>query len=154
KLRSSALRLIPRSLLPKPMINDFTSDEQLFACQAEIIRQLAESESCVIVGKCADYVLKDYDNVISLYIEASRPYCVNRVMKSMGVSEKEANHIITATDKYRADYYKHYTNGNYWTNPINYDFTINIERVGRDNCISEIKHYLSTKFGIDINPQN
>ena len=52
----------------------FESDEEIFQCQCNIIRHLARTESCIIIGKCADYVLKDFDNVVSLYIEAPRPY--------------------------------------------------------------------------------
>ncbi|SFR65585.1 cytidylate kinase-like family protein [Anaeromicropila populeti] len=148
RLRGSSLRMIPKTLLPKPITNNFINDDQLFACQAEIIRNLADTESCVIVGKCADYVLKNYDNVISVYIEAPRHYCVARVMERMGVSEKEANAIITSTDKYRADYYKYYTHGNYWTNPVNYDITLNSEKAGEENCVKIIRQYLKLKFGI------
>ena len=66
----------------------------------------------------------------------------------MEVSEPEAHRLIEKTDKYRADYYKYYTHGNYWTNPVNYDLTLNSERVGIDNCVKVIKDYLTIKFGI------
>jgi mannosyltransferase OCH1-like enzyme len=60
----------------------------------------------------------------------------------MGVTEAVAHATIEKTDKYRADYYKHYTHGNYWTNPVNYDMTLNSEKVGVDNCIKLIEQYL------------
>ena len=63
----------------------------------------------------------------------------------MDVTEEEAARLITKTDKYRADYYKYYTNGNYWTNPVNYDLTLNSERVGVENCVKTIEQYLIIK---------
>ena len=123
------------------------SDRTLFEYQAKIIRQLADTESCVIVGKCADFVLRDHENVFSFYIEAPRPYCRDNVVRRMGVSGREADKLISKTDKYRADYYKHYTGGNYWTNPVNYDLTLNAEKVGKDNCIKVIKSYVALRCG-------
>jgi hypothetical protein len=66
-------------------------------------------------------------------------------MEHMGVTEQVANATISQTDKYRADYYAHYTNGNYWTNPVNYDMTLNSERVGVENCVKVIEQYLLFK---------
>lgn len=123
----------------------FVSDDKLFDYQCQIIRELAEKESCVIVGKAADYVLKDKPNVVSIYIEAPRAFCVERTIKNMGVTEEVANATIERTDKFRADYYKYYTHGNYWTNPVNYDLTLNSEKVGVTNCVKVIEEYLIIK---------
>jgi len=123
----------------------FVSDDVLFDYQKQIIENLAETESCVIVGKCADWVLRGRDNVVSVYIEAPRDFCIKRTMEHMGVTEGTASATIEHTDKYRADYYKYYTNGNYWTNPVNYDMTLNSEKVGVDNCVKVIKDYLKIK---------
>ncbi|MGN1187846.1 MAG: AAA family ATPase [Lachnospiraceae bacterium] len=125
----------------------FISDDNIFDYQKQIIEQLADTESCIIVGKCADWILKDRKNVISVYIEAPRRYCLKRIESRMNVSEEEANRLISSTDKYRADYYHYYTQGNNWTNPVNYDLTLNSERVGHDNCIKVIKDYIKIKFG-------
>ena len=65
------------------------------------LKDLAEKESCVIVGKCADYVLKGKPNVVSIYIEAPRAFCVNRTMENMGVTKEVANATIERTDKFR-----------------------------------------------------
>ena len=122
-----------------------TNEDLLWKLQYRIIRELAEKESCVIVGKCADYVLKGKPNVVSIYIEAPRAFCVNRTMENMGVTEEVANATIERTDKFRADYYEYYTHGNYWTNPVNYDMTLNSERVGVQNCVKTIEQYLIIK---------
>ncbi len=146
----SLLRKIPGRTEPAAVEKKFESDEEIFRCQCDIIRHLARTESCIIIGKCADYVLRDFGNVVSLYIEAPRRYCLKRVTQRMHVDEDEAAKLIEKTDKYRADYYKYYTNGNYWTNPVNYDMTFNMERVGEDRCVALIKEYLKIRFGEDV----
>lgn len=153
KLRGSYVKnklcQIPKTLMPTPVTKSFVADGQLFDVQSSIIENLADTESCIIVGKCADYILSDRDNVLSVYIEAPRSFCVGRVMKRMNMSEREANKKISQTDKFRAEYYKFYTGGNYWTNPVNYDITLNSEKLGLDGCVKAIKACLKIKFGIE-----
>ena len=141
-------RLVKPNLLDA-IINDGThvTNEELFDYQSKVIRGLAASESCVIVGKCADYILKDFDNVFSFYIEAPRRFCLDNIMRKKDVTEQEAAEMITKTDKYRAEYYKYYSGGNYWTNPVNYDMTLNTEKVGKENCIKIIKAYVDMRMG-------
>ena len=142
RLRDGYLRQqlmsLQKRLTPLPHTHPFESDDRLFEFQKKIIQELARTESCVIVGKCADYVLQDFDNVLSVYVEARRVFCVERVMKTMNVSESEAHSLIAKTDKYRAEYYKYYTGGNYWTNPVNYDMTLNSGRWSIDQCVDLI----------------
>ncbi len=142
---TALLKGLPRRRTPK-VEGEFISDDRLFEFQKQIILNLAETESCVIVGKCADWILKDHKNVVSIYIEAPREYCRPRVMQKMQVSAEIADRSISSTDKYRAEYYAHYTGGNYWTNPVNYDLTLNSARVGEDKCVELIKNYLHIKF--------
>lgn len=71
-------------------------------------------------------------------------------MEKMQVSEKEADRLITKTDKYRAEYYKYYTGGDYWTNPTSYDLTINTGRVGRERAVDLIIDYLKMRFGYKL----
>lgn len=144
------LAKLPVTTTPKPVLNKFKSDIRVFDAQKHIIENLAKTESCVIVGKCADYILKDYDNVLSVYIEAPRNHCLKNILRRMDVTVDEANDLITKTDKYRAEYYKFYTGGNYWTNPVNYDITLNSYRLGDDNCVAMIKNALKVKLGIDV----
>ncbi|MGN0290325.1 MAG: cytidylate kinase-like family protein [Lachnospiraceae bacterium] len=142
---ASFLKGLPRSRQYITRNEKFVSDDVLFDYQRQIIENLADTESCVIVGKCADWVLRDRDNVVSIYIEAPRDFCVKRTIANMGVTEETANATIEHTDKYRADYYAYYTHGNYWTNPVNYDMTLNSERVGVENCVKLIKEYLKIR---------
>lgn len=139
------LKGLPRSRQYIARNEKFVSDDRLFEYQSQIIRNLADQESCVIVGKCADYVLKGRKNVVSIYIEAPRAFCLERTMQRMKVSADVAAATIENTDKYRADYYKYYTKGNYWTNPVNYDMTLNSEKVGIAGCVKIIEEYLVMK---------
>ena len=148
---ASFMRGLPRARSYIARTERFASDDELFGYQCEIIRNLADQESCVIVGKCADYVLRDRENVVSIYIEAPRSFCVQRTMEHMGVTEKVAHATISRTDQYRADYYAYYTHGNYWTNPVNYDMTLNSEKVGIHDCVRLIEQYLLIKGLIDAN---
>ena len=143
------LRRTPVSGILEPREKDFVSDINVFNLQAELIRILAQSESCIIIGKCADHILKDYKNVISIYIEAPRAACVESIMEKMHVSEERANQLIRSTDKYRAKYYSYYSGGKEWTNPCNYDLVLNSDRIGREKCVELIKKYIEIKFGVE-----
>ncbi|MDF1495330.1 cytidylate kinase-like family protein [Caproiciproducens sp. CPB-2] len=143
---TNMLKKVPFSTVAEPSEKDFISDVNLFNIQAEIIRNLANTESCVIIGKCADYLLRNYENVISVYVEAPRADCVKSIMSKLRVDEDEANQMIHRTDKYRAEYYKYYTGGGNWTNPINYDMTLNSARIGRKKCVELIKDYIKIKL--------
>jgi cytidylate kinase len=140
------LKSVPFSTVVEPTEKDFVSDINLFNIQAEIIRKLAKTESCIIIGKCADYVLESYSNVISVYIEAPRSACVASIINKMNVTEERAHQLIRRTDKYRSNYYKYYTGGKDWTNPINYDLVLNSYRIGREKCVELIKEYVDIKF--------
>ena len=142
---ASFLRGLPKAKSYIARNEKFVSDDKLFEYQSKIIKNLAETESCVIVGKCADYVLRGNPRVVSVYIEAPRAFCLKRTMEKMGVTEEVAAATITQTDKFRADYYEYYTGGNYWTNPVNYDITLNSEKVGIEGCVEMVKHLLEVK---------
>ena len=142
---SSFMRGLPRARHYIARNEKFVSEDTLFQYQQQIIEKRAATDSCVIVGKCADWILRGRENVVSVYIEAPRAFCLKRTMDNMGVTKEVAAATISHTDKYRADYYAYYTKGNYWTNPVNYDMTLNSERVGVDNCVKVIKNYLQIK---------
>lgn len=132
-----------------PNSRDFVSDDNLYNIQAEIIRRLADSESCIIVGKCANDLLQKQDHVVSVYIEAPRSACLKSVMERYDVDEVKAAKMIQKTDKYRSDYYSYYTGGKKWTDPVAYNMTLNSDRIGREDCVELIIQYLKIKFGKD-----
>ena len=133
-----------------PKEKRFTSDDNLFQIQTKVIEELAKTKSCIIIGKCADHILRQRDNVVSVYIEAPRKDCVESIKDLLGVTDEEANEMIQKTGRYRSDYYKYYTHGENWTNPVNYDMTLNSARIGRNRCVELIIEYLKLKFEPDI----
>ena len=95
-------------LIP-PESDDFTSNRNLFNYQAKVIKALAEEESCVIIGRCADFILKDRPNVVSVFVHASPEYCLEQAIAKGANGGKDVERFIQKTDKYRAEYYRYYT---------------------------------------------
>lgn len=131
--------------LISPESDGFVSDDNLFNYQAKIIKDLADTENCVIVGRCADFVLKDYDNVVSVFVHASKEFNLDRAMEHNSMSVKEMQKFIEKTDKYRGDYYKYYT-GHEWDDAKNYDLCLNSGKLGFEGCVEAIKSYLKIRF--------
>ena len=129
-----------------PESADFTSDDNLFNYQAKAIKELAEKESCVIIGRCADFVLKDYDNVLSVFVHAPHDFCMEQAGKKHSLGSKDLEKLIAKIDKHRADYYKYYT-GKEWTDARNYDLCLNSSKLGFERCVEEIKSYIKVRFG-------
>ncbi|MGL5260241.1 MAG: AAA family ATPase [Lachnospiraceae bacterium] len=129
-----------------PTNKKFTSDLNLFSIQKHIITELAKTQSCIIIGKCANIILEDYSNVLSVYVEATREKCIESVVNLFGNTPEEAEKMIIKTDRYRKDYYEHYTGGKEWTNPTSYDMTLNTGRLGRENSVKLIEQTIHIKF--------
>lgn len=140
-----AARKVYNGELIPPESDDFTSSDNLFNYQAKIIRELAQEESCVIIGRCADYVLKECDNVLSVFIHAPRDFCIKQASGKLNMSEHEIERFIQKTDKYRADYYKYHT-GREWTDARNYDLCLDSSKLGYDRCVSEIIAYRNVRM--------
>ena len=119
-------------------------NQKVFMAQYDTIKKLAESESCVIVGRCADYALKDMPECISVFIKASTEFKVNRIMKLYDYSENKAKDIITKTNKKRSNYYNFYTNKR-WADSRSYDLCIDSSELGIDNCVELIMQYIKLK---------
>lgn len=81
----------------EPTDKSFISDVNLYNIQAKIIKELAKQQSCIIIGKCANHLLRDYDNTVSVYIEAPRAFCVKNVIERLGFTEEEAHRMIYQT---------------------------------------------------------
>ena len=144
KLFKMVKKVYNGQLIP-PESDDFVSDHNLFNYQAKVIKQLAEEESCVMIGRCADYVLKDYDNVLSVFIHAPKDYCMEQAAKKVSMSSRELEKYIAKTDKRRAEYYKFYT-GREWTDARNYDLCRDSSKLGFERCVEEIQAYLKVRF--------
>ena len=124
-----------------PESADFVSDDNLFQYQAKVIRELAAQESCIIIGRCADYVLRDHPSVIRLYFYAPLKDCVVRVMNQNGLSEKEAVKKIEKIDKYRAAYYRYYT-GRDWNDARNYDFCLDTTSMSYEKLAEVVENFV------------
>lgn len=152
KLRGSyitaRLKGLPSEYIIQPTEKNFVSDTNLYNYQAKIIRELAQSQSCIIMGKCADHILRGADNVVSVFVSAPRDYCVSTIKEKLCVSDDEAARMVTKTDKYRREYYKYYSGGKIWDDPANYDLCINSASLGDDACTAVIKNLLKVKLGI------
>lgn len=149
KLKKSPLLRITKNVYQGQLIppddDDFTSSDNLFNYQAKIIKQLAEAESCVIIGRCADYVLKDKKNVVSVFVHAPKDYCMKLAKERLGYPDKEVEKYIARTDKYRAEYYKYHT-GNTWYDARNYDLCLDSSKLTQDEAIAVIKDYIKNRF--------
>ena len=133
-------------LIP-PESNDFTSNDNLFNYQAKILRELAEKESYVVIGRCADYILKDNPNVFKIFIHASDEYCIKHQMDTLCISEKEATKKIKKLNKYRRGYYYYHT-GNKWENVKNYDLSLDTSKLGIEKCVEYIKEYIKLRMNL------
>ena len=105
--------------------------EQIVLKTFGVIRALAESESCVIIGRCSDYVLRDYDNVINIFIYSSMENRVRKVVDYYNVDEKDVKKIINRIDKQRATYYEQNTDRS-WGDVHNYDLAIDSSLLGAE----------------------
>lgn len=139
-----SLDIYTGELIP-PESSDFVSEKNLFNYQAEIIKRLAKTQSCVIIGRAADFILKDYPNVVSVFVHGSKEFNLARAMEYNSMTEEEMKKFIVKTDKYRADYYKHYT-GREWTDARNYDLCLNSSKLGFQKCVEEIQAYIKVRF--------
>ena len=111
--------------------------DQINAYQTELIRELAEKESCVIVGRCADSVLRDREDCFHVFIFGALRDRTNRVVAEHGIDAKAAEGHVKNRDKKRAAYYKHITD-KVWGMSSNYDLCLNSSKLGIDRCVELI----------------
>lgn len=127
-----------------PDSDDFVSDDNLFNYQAKAIKEVAAQGSCVIVGRCADFVLKDRDDLVRVFVHASKEACIDNVMRMFSVSRREAIRRIEKIDKERSAYYRYYT-GRDWDNARNYDLCLDSSNLGFQKCVDIIKGYIEIR---------
>jgi cytidylate kinase len=126
---------------------DMSLSQKVFLAQFDAIKKIAENESCVIVGRCADYVLKDNENLVSIFICAPMDEKVKRVTEYYGVNPDKAVSTITKKDKKRRGYYNYYTDLD-WGKAANYDMCIN-SKLGIDQCVNLIVQYVKERFNLE-----
>ncbi|GHV60141.1 cytidylate kinase [Bacteroidia bacterium] len=120
---------------------NYLCNETLFKIQSDVIKQLAEKESCIFVGRCADYILRKHPQCLNVFISARRQDRIKRISLTHNISEKDAATLIEQTDKKRAGYYNYYSN-KVWGMATSYDLCINSSVFGEDTIISMIEKYV------------
>ena len=128
-----------------PDSDDFISNENLFRYQAKIIRELAATRNCVIVGRCANFILRGRDNVHNVFVTAPVVDCVRRVMETDGLNLEEAEKKIKKIDKRRADYFKYFT-GRQWQDAALYDLCLNTGHMSEQKCVDIVRAYMDARF--------
>ena len=122
--------------------------EELFKIQSRIMIEKAKSESCVIVGRCSDIILKDFANVVHIFIYADEEDRVQRIMERNNLDEVKARKKLKKTEKIRKNYYQYYTDSE-WGNRENKDLLINSSKTGIENSVEVIISYLKVRGMID-----
>ena len=123
------------------------SQESLFQFQSDAIRKAAAEGSCVFLGRCADYVLRDFDNVVNIFVTASIDFRVELVSKVKGLDTDHARKLIEQVESARAQYYNYYT-GKKWSAAESYEFCIDASILGLEATEKLIADYICKRFGL------
>ena len=147
---------IPSNLLYEMIMQDFTApverslsfDDALFVTQSKIIRKLATEQSCIIVGRCADYVLRDFSSCLKVFVHADYEDKLQRIVQKYGEQADAAREKLKYTDRGRANHYKTYT-GQVWNEATHYDLCLNSTRLGISGCCDLILKMLGKEQNIN-----
>lgn len=127
--------------------NSCIESDKLFEIQSESIRRIAERESCIIVGRCAEYVLRDHPGMTSIFITADHNERIERIMKSEGIEREKAESLIEKGDKRRRQYHDYYAT-THWGEARCYDLCINASRLGIDGSVELLYAFIKNRFGL------
>ena len=122
--------------------NNLTNDDNLFIAETNAIKEIAKKGPCIIIGRCADYVLKDEKNVFKIFLYSDDENKVKRAVKYYGLDEKDALKQINKINKARQNHYNHYTGQN-WKDLDYYDFTINVDKFGVEKTAEMIANIVT-----------
>ena len=123
------------------------SQESLFQFQSDAIQKAAGEGSCVFVGRCADYILRDFPNTVNIFITASMKYRIAQIMNKQGIGTEEARRFIESKESKRAAYYNYYT-GKKWGAAESYDFCIDSSILGLVETEKIIAEYIRKRFDL------
>ena len=121
-------------------------NDKLFEIQSETICNIAQSESCIIVGRCAEYVLRDHPAMLSIFLTADHADRVQRIMRGENLEHDAAVEFIEKNDKKRRSYHDYYAT-TLWGDAASYDVCINTSRLGVEGTVEFIKHLIAKRFG-------
>jgi len=124
---------------------DMPINHKIFLAQYDTIKKLASEESCVIVGRCADYALAEFPNVVKIFITGDEDDKIKRLMETHSVDAAKAKDIMIKTDKRRSSYYNYYTSKR-WGDSKSYDMCLNSSTIGVEGCMNLIKDFADKKI--------
>ena len=127
--------------LHQPGSKDFISDENLFNYQAKVVNDLAEKESCVIVGRCVNYVFKDRPNTLRVFIHAPWGFRVEKASEKISGSREDVEKFLLKDDNRKQEYYRKFAGG-LWNDATNYDLCLNSGKLGFEKCVDAIEAQL------------
>ena len=126
-------------------VNNYLSNETFFKIQSDIIRELAEEKSCVFVGRCADYILRDHPRCINVFITADTTDRVKRVALDKNITHEKAQEVIEKMDKKRSEYYNYFSN-KVWGVAESYHLCINSSVLGIDETVDFISQFVKQRL--------
>jgi cytidylate kinase len=141
-------RLLGKGDTPQGLEGARLNNEEMFNYQAKIIRRLADQGSCVIIGRCADFVLRERANVIRVFVHADEAFCLEQAMRVNSMEREDVQKKILELDTYRAKYYKHHT-GRDWYDARNYDLSLDSGVLGFDGTLEAILQYAELRSKLD-----
>ncbi|SER53087.1 AAA family ATPase [Lachnobacterium bovis] len=119
---------------------DMPLNHKVFLAQFDAIKKLATAESCVIIGRCADYALEDNPKMLSIFVHSELEDRIKRISERLELSERKAKDTIIKNDRQRANYYNYYTSKK-WGEARSYDLCLNTSKLDVDDCIEVILKY-------------
>ncbi len=119
---------------------DMPLNHKVFLAQFDTIKNIAEQESCVIVGRCADYALANHPDCLNIFIHADIDDRIKSISKRLDLTENKARDLIQKKDKQRSSYYNYYTCKK-WGDSRSYDLTLNTSKLTYDQCVDMILAY-------------
>ncbi|MCI5740951.1 MAG: cytidylate kinase-like family protein [Lachnospiraceae bacterium] len=125
---------------------DIPLNQKVFLAQYQTIQKIAQEESCVIVGRCADYALQKHQNCINVFIHANKDARIAEISKRLDIPANKAKDVMQKQDKQRASYYHYYSN-QAWGDSRNYDLTLDSSKLGIDGCVDMILKYKDLMIG-------
>ena len=127
--------------------NSYLSNDALFKIQSDVIRHLAETKSCLFVGRCADYILRDHPRCVNIFISASQEARIERLRRIHSISQEEAEDLIDKIDRKRSSYYNYYSYKT-WGAAATYHLCIDSSVLGIEGTVSFIKEFVKRKLNL------
>ena len=127
--------------------NSYLSNDSLFKIQSDVIRELAEKQSCLFVGRCADYILRDHPRCANVFISSSPEARIERLMATLEISAEEAEELMEKADKKRSSYYNYYSYKT-WGAAATYHLCVDSSVLGIDGTVELVKEFVTKKLGL------